>query len=258
MKIIALDVETTGVNPQTDRIVEIAWMPIDPSLDRTTQLDEVRRTYINPEMRIPAEASDIHHITDDMVADAPTFRDIADQLMFQIGDADVIVAYNGTFDIAFLSESFARIGYVWPPEGIKLLDPYKIWVDRVPRSLSSAFRVFTGQTVDEEQAHSAAYDVYMVAAVLNAMEDEYGKDESILTTELTPIVDPAGKISLDDNGEYIFTFGKHVNQRVLDNTGYAKWMLDSNFPESTKETLRRILNPPPTPPTKTENIMNVF
>ncbi|HRK00995.1 MAG TPA: exonuclease domain-containing protein [Ignavibacteria bacterium] len=151
------------------------------------------------------------------------------------------------FDVPFLSEEFARCGYVFPSEDTKFVDVKTIFHKREERSLSGAVKFYCKK--DHTNAHSALDDVKATIDVLNAMKTVY-PDLPVTTDELhnycfegRELVDFAGKLTKNEQGEIIFNFGKYYgkNKRVVDDLAYAKWMLNADFPANTKWHLERII-----------------
>lgn len=236
--VVVIDVETTGLDVLKDRVIEVTIH------DHRSGRMLTRR--LNPGCPIPPEATAIHGITDEDVADAPAFHQMADTFLAMLVEADVIGGYNVTFDLSMLAAEFDRVGIAWPPMGIEILDAYKIWAMQHPRNLANAYRHYVGEP-DTEQLHSAEYDVMITGGVLMAQlasvsEEEHGVDAVSYFVRATNgrILDPAGKLAFNEAGEAVFTFGKHVGQPVLSCRGYAEWMLGSDFPESTKRTIRAL------------------
>ena len=157
--LVVFDIESTGVVPQRDRIVELAVLKVFP--DGRTQ-NTVRR--LNPEMPIPAGATAIHGITNADVADCPTFLVIADKLYRYLEDCD-LAGYNITgFDIPMLEAEFKRAGFDFKVEGRRVIDAYNIFCKLYPRTLTAAYKFFCGKEL--EGAHGAAADTAATFEVL--------------------------------------------------------------------------------------------
>jgi DNA polymerase-3 subunit epsilon len=235
--IAVFDLETTGVDTIKDRIVELSVV----KLDRELNIIEKRRTLVNPLMPIPNEAAVIHGVTDQMVKDAPTFKEIAKSLHSFIADCN-LGGYNIIrFDVPLLSEEFGRVGLEFPLEGMSMIDSFNIFKLNNKRDLTSAYKYYTGKTL--ENAHSALYDTLATAEILKeqlSVHDLPLNGESLqdYCLEGKKMVDIHGKILLDDDGDLIFSFGKHKGKKLKDNQTYANWMLDSDFPEATKKVIR--------------------
>jgi DNA polymerase-3 subunit epsilon len=154
-----IDLETTGVNLSTDRIVEVAIIKI--LQDGTRQ---VKRKLINPEMLIPQQSIDIHGITDAMVKDAPTFKQAANELKQFIENCDMGGYNSNRFDIPMLMEEFLRIGMTVDLSSRRMIDVQHIFYTMEPRTLSAAFKFYCEKEL--VGAHSAETDVNATIDVL--------------------------------------------------------------------------------------------
>jgi len=161
-----IDLETTGINVSTDRIVEIAIVKI--GLDGTKQ---VKRRLVNPEMPIPKASSDVHGITDEMVKDAPTFKAIANEVKQFIEGADIGGYNSNRFDVPMLNEEFLRAGINVDMESRKLLDVQKVFHMMEQRTLSAAYQFYCHKTL--EDAHSAEADATATWEILEAQIERY-------------------------------------------------------------------------------------
>lgn len=235
MNIITFDVETTGLDPATDRIVELAFCAATPG-----EITDTKALRFNPGIPIPAEATAIHGISDDDVCFERPFEHHCESLFRIFSACDVVVGYNVGFDIQFLAAEFERHGLAWPQAGLRAYDAYKVYASHRPRTLGDAFAYYTGSEPDPDKLHAAGYDVDLTWQVFSHQLTR-GTDENPVFAHSTIIVDPAGKLAMNDAGEVVFTFGKHEGQPVLQNKGYAQWMLEKDFPLSTKRALQRLL-----------------
>ena len=238
-----IDLETTGVNPGSDRIVEIAIVKIFPD---GTQL--VKRKLINPEMPISKASSDIHGITDEMIKDAPTFKQVANEIKQFLENCDLGGYNSNKFDIPLLVEEFLRIGIDFKFETRKLVDVQKIFYQMEPRTLSAAYKFYCKK--DLLNAHSAEADVLATWEVLDAQLERYpqlgNSIESILKViGEEEIVDFARRMIIQE-GKIIFNFGKHKGKQVEDvfriERSYYDWMMQGDFPQHTKQKVTEILN----------------
>ncbi len=238
-----IDLETTGVNISADRIVEIAIVKINP--DGTQQ---VKRKLINPLMPIPKGASDVHGITDDMVKDAPTFKQVANEVKQFIDHCDIGGYNSNRFDIPMLIEEFLRVGIDFSTDGRKLVDVQKVFHMMEQRTLSAAYKFYCQKTLDG--AHSAEVDATATWEVLEAQVERYPQIgntvESIVKfTGEDDIVDFARRF-IRENGVEVFNFGKHkgkpVTQVLKEEPQYYDWMMKGDFPMNTKQKLTEILN----------------
>lgn len=238
-----VDLETTGINISTDRIVEIAIVKILPDGSR-----QVKRKLINPEMPIPQASSDIHGITDEMVKDAPTFKQAANELKQFIENCDLGGYNSNRFDIPMLIEEFLRIGMDFNIDGRKLVDVQKVFHMMEQRTLSAAYKFYCQKNLDG--AHSAEVDAVATWEVLEAQVERYPQIgntvESIVKfTGEDDIVDFARRF-IKDKGVEIFNFGKHKGKPVVqvlkEEPQYYDWMMKGDFAMNTKQKLTEILN----------------
>ena len=239
-----IDLETTGVNLSTDRIVEVAIIKI--LQDGTRQ---VKRKLINPEMRIPQQSIDIHGITDEMVKDAPTFKQAANELKQFIENCDMGGYNSNRFDIPMLMEEFLRIGMAIDLSTRRMIDVQHIFYTMEPRTLTAAYKFYCEK--DLISAHSAEADVSATIDVLLSQIKRYPQLGNSLESILSVIgeekvVDYARRFVFDDKGVEVFNFGKHKGRPVIDvlkaEPQYYDWMMRGDFPLHTKQKLTEILN----------------
>jgi len=239
-----IDLETTGVSLSSDRIVEIAIIKISPDGSR-----QVKRKIINPEMPIPKSSSDIHGITDEMVKDAPTFKQAGNEIKMFIENCDLGGYNSNRFDIPILMEEFLRAGMSVDLSTRKMIDVQHIFYTMEPRTLTAAYKFFCEKELVD--AHSAEADVEATIDVLMAQLKRYenlgDSIESILgVIGEDKIVDYARRFSFDDKGNELFNFGKHKGRLVIDvlkaEPQYYDWMMRGDFPLHTKQKLTEILN----------------
>ncbi|MFN4007644.1 MAG: exonuclease domain-containing protein [Chitinophagaceae bacterium] len=236
------DLETTGISIGRDRIVEIAIVKLTPTGERLT-----KRKLINPEMPIPVEASAVHGITNDMVANAPTFKQVANEIKQFIDGCDM-AGYNcNRFDVPMLIEEFGRVGIDWNPQQAKTIDVQRIFHIMEPRTLSAAYKFYCNKTLDN--AHSAEADTVATLEVLEAQVERYPE----IGNTIDSIWKIAGEPDLVDyarrfvmlNGIEVFNFGKHKGRSVADvlkqEPSYYDWMMAGDFPYNTKQKLTEIL-----------------
>jgi len=239
-----IDLETTGVNLSTDRIVEVAIIKVLP--DGTRQ---VKRKLINPEMPIPAVVIDIHGITDAMVKDAPTFKQAGNELKQFIENCDLGGYNSNRFDIPMLMEEFLRAGMDVDLSTRRMVDVQHIFYTKEPRTLSAAYKFYCEKELT--QAHSAEADVNATIDVLLSQIKKYPDLGNSVDTILAKVgeekvVDYARRFCFDTKGVEIFNFGKHKGRPVLDvlkaEPQYYDWMMKGDFPLHTKQKLTEILN----------------
>lgn len=240
--IIFFDLETTGVNTAKDRIVEISLVKVMPDGE---EIVKTRR--INPEMHIPAEATEVHHITDEDVKDCPTFRQIAKSLYQFMEGCDFGGFNSNRFDLPLLVEEFLRAGVDVNFKNRKFVDVQNIFHKMEERTLVAAYRFYCDKDLTE--AHSAEADTMATYEVLKAQLDRY----NILENDIEALAhfssrgetaDYAGRIGYDDKGEEIFLFGKHKGRAVAEvfatEPTYYAWLMNGDFPAYTKKVLTEI------------------
>ena len=252
--IVFLDLETTGINVVTDRIVEIALLKIFPDGHEEEKLQR-----INPGIPIPPQASAIHGIYDEDVKDAPLFKEVAKIYAKFIEGCD-LAGFNSTrFDIPLLSEEFLRVDIDLDMKKHKFVDVQIIFHRMEKRTLAAAYKFYLMQ--DLENAHSAMADTKATYEVLKAQLDRYegiefednGKKSIPVINNVDALasfsafdksVDFAGRIVFDDKGVEVFNFGKHkgkaVEKVLQEEPGYFSWMMQGEFPLYTKKVLTAI------------------
>lgn len=235
--LLFFDLETTGTSPATDRIVEIAIARATPdAVDRRSRL-------VNPGRRIPKAASDVHGISDEMVADAPTFSKMARSLRDFIEDG-VFVAYNGLrFDLPLLEAEFARAGVEFDGEARSLIDPFIVFTRQESRDLAAALRFYCGE--EHDGAHRGDADIDATAKVLLGQLGRYeelpAEADALAAWCLPPdAIDRGGWFAWRE-GDAVITRGKHANTRleVLDRD-YLNWM--SRLPDLPASTRRVVVD----------------
>ena len=238
--IVFFDLETTGTDFVKDRIIQISTLKLYTDLS-----EEIRTRLINPGIPIPMSASTIHGIHDDDVKDKPRFPEIAESLVEFFVDSDLAGYNSNAFDIPFLVEEFARCGIEFPTPAARLIDVCTIFKKKEERTLSAAMKFYCDKNHDE--AHNAEADVKATVEVFKSQLGRY-KDIGTTTSELHDfcsrgeIVDYARKLAKNEEGEIVFNFGKNKGKVVRKDLDYARWVLDSDFPEATKIKIRRIIN----------------
>lgn len=240
--LVFFDLETTGINPATDRIVEISYLKIQP------KGKEESRTYlVNPGIPIPAEATAIHHITDEMVASSPTFKEIGQIIANDIKGCDLAGFNSNRFDIPLLAEEFLRNDIELDMSARKFIDVQVIFHKMEQRNLSAAYRFYCNKELDD--AHSAEADTKATYEVLKAQLDRYPElqnDVAFLADFSTQNrnVDFAGKIIYNAKGEEVFNFGKYkdisVEEILKKDPGYYGWIMNGEFALNTKNVLTKI------------------
>ena len=237
------DLETTGIDAVNDRIVEIAVIKV-----KTDGAREEFIKRINPEMPIPASSSDIHHIYDADVADAPTFKEIAKNLEQFLENSDIGGYNSNKFDLPLLTEEFYRAGIDIDFKKRKLIDVQQIFFKKEARTLSAAYSFYCDKNL--EDAHSAAADVLATIEVLDAQLAKYQDLENNVESlhEFTgsdDLVDYAKRL-IRKEGEVFFNFGKHKGKSVkavfMNEPQYFDWMMNANFSRDTKKAVNDVYN----------------
>jgi len=237
-----IDIEATGANVSVDRIVEIAIVKLLPDGNRT-----VKRKILNPQVPITKAISDIHGITDEMVREAPTFKQAAHEIK-QFLDGCDLACYNAyRLDIPMLIEEFIRVEVDFDMKTRKVVDVQKIFHQMEQRTLSAAYKFYCQKTL--EGAHGAEVDAAATAEILQAQIQRYPQlgnsvDSIIKAVGEDSIIDFARRFVFDDKGVEVFNFGKHKGRPVADvlkaEPQYYDWMMKGEFPVNTKQRLTEI------------------
>lgn len=236
------DLETTGINIATDRIVEISILKVFPNGNK-----ESHTWRVNPEMPIPEEVTAIHGISDEMVTNEPTFKELAKKVSVLIKDCDLGGFNSNRFDIPLLAEELLRADIDFDMKKALSVDVQTIFHKMEKRTLEAAYKFYCNKNLDN--AHSAAADTNATYEVLKAQLDTYSdlkNDVTFLSTFSSHknFADFAGYIGYDANGAEVFSFGKHKGSLVLDvlekEPGYFGWLLNADFPLFTKKVLTGI------------------
>jgi DNA polymerase III subunit epsilon len=237
-----IDIEATGSNTATDRIVEIAIIKHLPDGSRT-----IKRKLLNPQIPIPQIVCDIHGITDEMVKEAPTFKQAAHEIK-QFLDGCDLSCYNAyRLDIPMLVEEFIRAGVEFEMKNRKLVDVQKIFHQMEQRTLAAAYKFYCNKSL--ENAHSAEVDAAATAEILNAQLAKYPQLGNNIDSVLKAIgddniIDFARRFIYDDKGKEVFNFGKHKGRPIADvlkaEPQYYDWMMKGEFPMNTKQKLTEI------------------
>ena len=240
--IVFFDLETTGTNTVTDRIVEISYHKVSPN-----GREETKTIRINPEMPIPPQATAIHGISDADVANCPTFKVVAKEIIRDIEGCDLAGYNSNRFDIPLLAEELLRADVDIDLMKRKFVDVQVVFHKMEQRTLSAAYKFYCDK--DLIDAHSAEADTIATYEVLQAQLDRYPElqnDVEFLSkfTTQTNNVDFAGRIIYNEKGEEVFNFGKYKNQKVVDvfksDIGYYGWIMSSDFSLHTKKVLTNI------------------
>lgn len=236
------DLETTGINVGKDRIVEISVLKVYPNGNK-----ESKTLRVNPGIPIPAEASSVHGITDEDVANEPPFKEIAPQIWEIMKDSDIAGYNSNRFDVPLLAEEFLRNGFDFDLEKHRLVDVQVIFFKKEPRDLTAAYQFYCGKTM--QNAHSAEADVEATYEIFKAQLQKYDDLENDIKflseyTSQRKTADLAGMIGIDEQGQEVFNFGKYKGQSVKavfeKDMGYYGWIQNADFPLYTKKVLTKI------------------
>jgi len=236
------DLETTGVNITTDRIVEIAILKVHPN-----GKEESKTWLINPEMVIPKEVIAIHGITNEDVADKPTFKEVAKDVYNMIKDSDLGGFNSNRFDIPLLAEELLRAEVDFDMKNRVAVDVQTIYHKMEQRTLGAAYKFYCEKEL--VGAHGAEADTRATFEVLKAQIAKYEEienDTKFLAefSSRKQFADFAGFIVFNKKGEECFSFGKHKGKLVSDvlegEPGYFGWLLNADFPLYTKKVLTAI------------------
>ncbi len=241
--LVFFDLETTGVNINNDRIVEICYLKVYPNGN-----EESKTMRINPEMHIPEQSSAVHGIYDEDVADCPTFKEVAKLIARDIEGCDLAGFNSNRFDVPLLAEEFLRAGVDIDMSRRKLIDVQVIYHKLEQRTLSAAYKFYCDKNL--EDAHTAEADTRATYEVLKAQLDRYPEalqnDMAFLSeySSFTRNVDFSGRMVYNEQNIPTFNFGKYKGKTVEEvlrrDPGYYNWMLQGDFTLNTKQMLTRI------------------
>ena len=240
--LVFFDLETTGTNINTDRIVEISYLKVHPNGN-----EESKTLRINPGMHIPEASSAVHGIYDKDVADCPTFKEMAKNIAKEIEGCYLAGFNSNRFDIPVLVEEFLRAGVDIDLSKRKFIDVQVIFHKMEQRTLSAAYKFYCNKNL--EDAHTAEGDTKATYEVLKAQLDRYPElknDVAYLSefSSFTRNADFAGRIVYDENGVETFNFGKYKGMKVAEvlkkDPGYYGWILGGDFTLNTKNVLTKI------------------
>jgi len=236
------DLETTGIEVAKDRIVEISILKVFPNGNK-----ESKTWLVNPEMVIPPNVIAVHGITNEKIANEPTFKELASQIYTMIKDSDLAGFNSDRFDIPLLAEELLRAGVDFDMKSRVSVDVQTIFHKMEERTLSAALKFYCGKSL--ENAHSAAADTMATYEILMAQLERYPELENDMKslaefTTRKKTADFAGFIGYDKDGDEIFSFGKHkgvkVDKVLEEEPGYFGWLQNADFPLYTKKVLTAI------------------
>ena len=268
--LVIFDLETTGLDIVKDRVIQISYIKVLPD-ETETRVNQ----YVNPGRSIPKEVTEITHITNEMVKDAPSFKDIAQQLNDAFKGCDFAGFNSNHFDIPMLAEEFLRAGIDFDFSNCRLIDAQTIFHKMERRNLAAAYKFYTGRKMEEDfQAHLADQDTEATYLVLQGELDKYApgvqeEAERVIHNNMDELAelskmndnvdfagrivwkdltDKSGKVIFDKDGkprkQEVFNFGKYKGHPVADvllrDPGYYSWILSGDFTYHTKQVLTRI------------------
>jgi DNA polymerase-3 subunit epsilon len=240
--LVFFDLETTGIQIATDRIVEISILKVFPNGNK-----ESKTWRVNPEIEIPKEASDIHGITNEDVVTEPIFKELANEISAMIEGCDLAGFNSNRFDIPLLAEEMLRAEVNFGMQDRKAIDVQVIFHKKEQRTLSAGYEFYCNKNL--ENAHSAEADTLATFEILEAQIAKYDDVENNIDflseySSHHKRADFAGFILFDENDNEIFSFGKNKGKKVADilraNPGYFSWMQNADFPLYTKMVLTEI------------------
>ncbi len=240
--LLFFDLETTGVNVEKDRIVEIATIKLLPDGSR-----KIFTKRVNPGIPIPKEASDVHGITSDMVENEKSFEEIGEKLHNYIQGCD-LAGYNMiSFDLPLLKAEFKRIGIDFSTDGLQLIDMFTVYSKMVKKTLSNAYRFYCGKELIN--AHSAEADIIATEEIFQAQlkfHEELNDVPSFHEACINNNVDAEGKLQWNNDGEIVLMFGKKYRNALLKDVikkdkGFIQWVLGADFSDEVKQICKRAL-----------------
>jgi len=239
----SLDLETTGTDPTTARIVEVGIVKRFPDGG-----EDVFRWLVNPEVTIPSESIRVHGYTNEIARIQPPFVAVADDIAATLAGCDLVGFNLRAFDIPLLRAEFARCGVVWPCEDAHVIDAFTIYRERERRDLPAAVRFYCGR--EHVGAHGAVADARAALDVAFAQVDRYhdlaGLDVAALDAASggrQPTWATAdGKVRWGVDGRAVWGFGKNAGKPVASDRGFAAWVLRNDFAADVKALVARVLN----------------
>lgn len=235
------DLETTGLNISKDRIVQIAILKIYPSGNK-----EELNLLINPEMTISESNSAIHGVTNEMVKDAPTFKEAGQKIVEFIGDSDLAGYNSNKFDVPVLAEEFLRVDIDFDLSTKDCVDIQNIFHKMEQRTLVAAYKFYCSKELIN--AHDAMADTVATWEVFEKQLEQYDNLQPNIDfladfsrNSVHKNIDFAGRLAINENNEAIYNFGKHKGKTIkeisISEPGYYGWMLEADFPRYTKKIL---------------------
>jgi DNA polymerase-3 subunit epsilon len=242
--LISFDLETTGLNVQQDRIIEMSCVKIHPDGRR-----ETKTLRLNPEQPISPDATAVHGIHDADLTDCPTFIDQADMLAAFMQGADLTGFNIERFDLPILTREFARAQRVFPEGHVNVIDSWRIYLHFEPRDLGAAYSYYCKSTLKD--AHSAEADAVAAADILVAQLDRYEElpnDAAGLHAFCHPVrpdwVDQEGKMTWQGQ-DAALGFGKHrgrsLREMAEQEPDYLRWISQGNFSSEVQNLCKQAL-----------------
>jgi len=240
--LVILDLETTGVNIASDRIVESSALKVSPG-----GAEEWLTMRLNPGIPISPEATRVHGITDADVANEPHFKDVAKRIAAFLEGCDLAGFNSMKFDIPILCEEFLRVNVDFNPARHRYVDVQVIFHKKEQRTLSAAYKFYCDREL--ENAHSSKADTAATYEILKAQLDRYTDLENDIDklssfSAFNNNADLAGRIVFNEQGLEVFNFGKHkgkpVEQVFREEPSYYSWMMNGDFPLNTKQVITAI------------------
>jgi len=235
------DLETTDKDISVARIVSISVLKLFPD----GKMDG-KSMVLNPTVPIKDEATAVHGITNEMVKDHPTFKQISKALHAFFKDCDIAGYNSDSFDIPILYEEFSRCDIEYPTPDVKSIDVFNIFRKKEPRDLKAATKFYCNREL--EDAHNSDADTIACKDIFLAQLERYEDLTDKTVEEITKVskfdnrVDFAGKIVIDKDGDYMYNFGKSFGNKVKNDRGFGEWMLKQTFlTKNTKSVTRKIL-----------------
>ena len=239
--IVFFDLETTGVQVSSDRIVEISILKIFPNGNK-----ETKTWLVNPTVPIPSESTEIHGISNEKVKNEPTFKELAPEISKLIHNCDLAGYNSNKFDIPLLAEEFLRVGVDFDMKNRKAVDVQNIFHKMEQRTLIAAYKFYCNKELTN--AHSAEADTTATYEILLSQLEKYEELENNINflSEFSLLggkfADMAGFIRYNNSGEEILSFGKYrgvtLKQIWQENKGYFSWIQNADFPLYTKNIMR--------------------
>lgn len=245
--IVFFDLETTGTNPMKDRIVELSYLKVFGNGETREGTYRIKPVDVHGiQIKSEPAAVAVHGITDEELADKPTFKELSETLNEIFADSDIAGYNSNKFDLPLLMEEFVRAGLQFTLVGRNLIDVQNIFYKHEPRTLKAAYRFYCDK--DLVDAHQAAADVKATYEVFLAQLEKYDmgetSEEVAANSKLSDTVDLSGRLLRDKEGDIVFNFGKFKGKKVKHvfriEPSYYNWMMDGDFAKDTKDIITQI------------------